>query len=264
MRFSKSFHLLCFSIGNSQSKAGLYLGKKRILSFSLPTVSLNMDNLSSLLEPAKIDHCIFCSVVKGKEHFLQHYFSSRKTGYTHVEHKMIKNIVNTYEKPIDIGIDRLLSISYCFHLAKKSVLVFDFGTATTATIADKKGFLGGGAIMPGIQLQLNSLQSGTSLLPCAEIHEPDQLISKNTKDAIMSGVLSNTVFFTYCFADYCRKHWGLTPDDLEIFFTGGFSDLISKYISRLFGKNIKFKTDKDICIKALHYHYQTKVEVPEI
>ena len=70
------------------------------------------------------------------------------------------------------------------------VLVIDGGTALTITGIDANRRLIGGAILPGLRLQLRSLSVGTAALP--EIILPQQLPprwSNNTPDSIASGIL---------------------------------------------------------------------------
>ena len=63
------------------------------------------------------------------------------------------------------------------------------GTAMTYTAARADGTLLGGAILPGISLQLQSLAVGTANLPQVAVGEPPPpRFSCNTKDAIWSGV----------------------------------------------------------------------------
>ena len=47
----------------------------------------------------------------------------------------------------------------------KSVIVIDFGTATTLDVLNKFGIYNGGVITPGINLSLGSLKKETAKLP---------------------------------------------------------------------------------------------------
>ena len=54
---------------------------------------------------------------------------------------------------------------YAKELLKRSVIIIDFGTATTLDVIDKNGVYDGGIITPGIDLSLNILNNKTAKLP---------------------------------------------------------------------------------------------------
>ena len=69
----------------------------------------------------------------------------------------------------------------------KSIVIIDFGTATTIDVLDKKGVYDGGVITPGIDLSLKSLQMGTAQLPLVNFKKTNSIVGKSTKEAIQSG-----------------------------------------------------------------------------
>ena len=88
-----------------------------------------------------------------------------------------------------LGIDRALAVLGAGQTLGYPVLAIDCGTALTFTGADA-GRLVGGAIIPGLRLQVKSLAQGTAALP--EIELPKQMPSRwalNTPGAIQSGVV---------------------------------------------------------------------------
>lgn len=98
------------------------------------------------------------------------------------------------------GIDRALALWGAANKLGLPVLVIDAGTALTFTGADAGGRLVGGAILPGLGLQMRSLLEHTAALPPVSPPgsptETTQLItplpprwSLNTPDAIRSGVV---------------------------------------------------------------------------
>lgn len=66
-------------------------------------------------------------------------------------------------------------------------IVFDLGTATTASVINKKGQYLGGLIVPGVKTALNALSSSTSQLPYIEFTAPKNVIGSNTVDCMRSG-----------------------------------------------------------------------------
>lgn len=89
-----------------------------------------------------------------------------------------------------LGIDRALALLGAGETYGYPILVIDGGTGLTFTGADGNRNLIGGAILPGVRLQIESLSQGTGLLPA--IPQPTNLPprwAKETTTAIASGVL---------------------------------------------------------------------------
>jgi type III pantothenate kinase len=93
-----------------------------------------------------------------------------------------------------LGIDRALGAYGAGTRYGYPVLAIDGGTALTLTGIDGDRCLVGGAIWPGLGLQLGSLGRGTAALPTIELTAGHQIErwSRNTADAIVNGVLLAT------------------------------------------------------------------------
>ncbi|NEQ99840.1 MAG: pantothenate kinase [Cyanothece sp. SIO2G6] len=89
-----------------------------------------------------------------------------------------------------LGIDRALAALGAFHHWDSSVLVIDGGTALTFTGVNEQGALVGGAIAPGLRLQIQTLHHHTAALPDVEMAtlQAIEWWATNTPDAILSGV----------------------------------------------------------------------------
>ena len=126
-----------------------------------------------------------------------------------------------------LGIDRALAVLGAGEIYGYPVLVIDGGTALTITGVDDNSRFVGGAIMPGLRLQINSLATGAAALP--EIVLPQQLPprwSDNTPGSIASGIL-HTV--SAGIRDFIWDWQELFPDS-SIVFTGGDGELLAKYL----------------------------------
>jgi type III pantothenate kinase len=126
-----------------------------------------------------------------------------------------------------LGIDRALAILGAGEIYGYPVLVIDGGTALTITGVDGDRNLFGGAIIPGLRLQLNSLSMGTAGLP--QVKLPNQLPlrwANNTQDAIASGVLYTICSGVEAFIDDWER---LYPHSLTIL-TGGDGELLAEYL----------------------------------
>ncbi|CAM9757108.1 unnamed protein product [Ectocarpus fasciculatus] len=73
-----------------------------------------------------------------------------------------------------LGVDRALAVRGAARIRGWPVLVIDCGSALTFTAADASGTLAGGAILPGVRLQLAVLGSRTAQLP-SDVVLPDEL-----------------------------------------------------------------------------------------
>jgi len=90
-----------------------------------------------------------------------------------------------------LGIDRALTLWSTTQTLGAPALVVDAGTALTFTAADGDLHLMGGAILPGLSLQIHALVQGTAALPLPALQDaslPDRWATR-TPDAIRSGVM---------------------------------------------------------------------------
>ncbi|HEY9660859.1 MAG TPA: pantothenate kinase [Allocoleopsis sp.] len=123
------------------------------------------------------------------------------------------------------GIDRALAVWGAGQKLGFPVLVIDAGTALTLTGADSAGRLVGGAILPGVGLQLRSLANYTAALPELDTRLISSLQSiesiprwaTNTSEAMLSGVLYSMIAGLQDFL----KAWLQTFPSSPIVMTGG-------------------------------------------
>jgi len=130
-----------------------------------------------------------------------------------------------------LGVDRALAVLGAGVTFGWPILVMDAGTAFTFTGADAAGRLVGGAILPGLNLQIQSLAKGTAAL--LEIELPATLPprwSLNTTSAIQSGII-HTVLAGI--ADFIPAWWQEFPES-RIVLTGGSSTFVFNYLQALF------------------------------
>jgi len=127
-----------------------------------------------------------------------------------------------------LGGDRAIAAWGAVQIARGAALVIDCGTALTLTGADRDARLVGGAILPGLQLQLRSLGQSTAALPTLDPQEL-QLPSRwatNTTDSISSGVL-------YSIASSLNSYiqdWMTRHPSSPIFITGGDTVFLHKLL----------------------------------
>lgn len=132
-----------------------------------------------------------------------------------------------------LGIDRALAVYAALLKWDVPVLVIDGGTALTFTgaIPGSQPKLVGGAILPGLDLQLRSLVGGTAALPFLGrnlIDVPNRW-GRSTIESIRSGVIYTLLAGVRDFV----KDWQQKFPESKIILTGGDSSLLEKYLQGL-------------------------------
>lgn len=126
-----------------------------------------------------------------------------------------------------LGIDRALALLGAGETYGYPILVIDGGTALTFTGVDGNRNLIGGAILPGVKLQLESLSQRTGALPAIQL--PTDLPprwAKETSTAIASGVLYTILAGI---RDFITDWYDRFPDS-QIAITGGDTNLLLTYL----------------------------------
>ena len=125
-----------------------------------------------------------------------------------------------------------------------SVIVIDFGTATTLDVLDRKGVYSGGVITPGIDLSLNTLKKMTAKLALVKFKRTKNIVGKNTVQAIQSGFFWGYVSMIEGLINKLNQE---KNDRFKIVLTGGNANFFKKMF-----KNISI-TDDLFTSRALNY-----------
>ncbi len=139
-------------------------------------------------------------------------------------------IKNLYQRPEEVGQDRLVNAVSAYNSLKKAVIVVDFGTAITFDVVSSKGEYLGGIIVPGIEISLEALVNKAALIPEIKLDKPESLLGKTTLNSVRSGVI-------YGFASLCdglieklREEFGR---DIPVVATGGQAEIIASYCQEI-------------------------------
>jgi len=87
-----------------------------------------------------------------------------------------------------IGVDRVCTAAASYEKLQRGCTVVSFGSAVTVDLVDDDGVLIGGAILPGLRMQLRALHEFTAKLPLVEPGVPDSAFGRNTIEALQIGV----------------------------------------------------------------------------
>lgn len=121
-------------------------------------------------------------------------------------------------KPEETGVDRVLNVAAAFEQMQKACVVVDAGTAITVDLCNDKGEFLGGAIAPGVNMQLDALHEKTAKLPRVDFASPESPIGDDTRQAILHGVYHGVRGLVKELAENYATELGFWPD---IVATGG-------------------------------------------
>jgi type III pantothenate kinase len=126
-----------------------------------------------------------------------------------------------------MGIDRALAALGAGETYGFPILVIDAGTALTLTAINAERQLLGGAILPGLTMQFQSLQQRTAQLPALVLpSDLPSLWATDTKTAIESGIL----YVLLAGIKHFVEDWYAQYSQGAIALTGGDADILFKYI----------------------------------
>ena len=149
--------------------------------------------------------------------------------YFHVKPLIVGPNIDTgikiaYKNPAEVGADRIVNAVAAYERYKKSLIVVDFGTATTFDYVSPRGEYIGGVIAPGIGISAEALFQRTSKLPRVEILKPKKVIGENTIQCIQSGIFFGYVGLVDEIVRRMKKEVRSNP---KVIATGGLAGLIA-------------------------------------
>ncbi len=130
-----------------------------------------------------------------------------------------------YDNPSEVGADRIVNSVAAYERYKRSIIVVDFGTATTFDYVSTRGEYMGGVIAPGIGISSEALFQRTSKLPRVEIVKPKGVIGKNTIQSMQSGIFFGYVGLVDEIVRRMKKEVKSNP---KVIATGGLAHLIAE------------------------------------
>lgn len=160
-------------------------------------------------------------------------------------HKTTLPINLAYQSPETLGKDRMAAVVGAYHqFSNQHLLVIDAGSCVTYDfLTERKEYLGG-AISPGVQMRLRSMNDFTSKLPLIswEGGERPQNIGRTTITSMLSGVVNGLIAEMNGFILNYEKQY----PELKIVITGGDANFFEKEL-----KNGIF-ADPNLVLKGLN------------
>ena len=170
------------------------------------------------------------------------------------------------DRPEEIGADRLATAVGAYCTYGGSLIVVDFGTATTFDAISPCGSYIGGVIAPGIRITMDALFDRAALFQPVDLTPPQSIIGTNTSECVKSG-------FYFGFrsqmegilhqikAELERKYRvdSETHADIKVIATGGLANPVAK------DSEIVDIVDPDLLLKGLsiiYHRYQKSAAFP--
>ncbi len=130
------------------------------------------------------------------------------------------------KNPAELGSDMVVSAVAGISKYSCPLIIFDLGTAITASVIDRNGCFVGASILCGVKTALDALVSSTAQLPQIEIVAPEKAIGTNTVESMRSG----TVFGTAAMIDgLVRRFEAELGEKATVIVTGGLGSIVSQY-----------------------------------
>ncbi len=228
--------LLVIDVGNTNTVIGVFDKATLVKNWRIRTERNATEDefniiISTLfaqgeIDPKKIDRTIISCVVPPVIANLDAFCKKHLKHAAHwVDAKSSAQMPILYRNPDEVGADRIVNAVAAFHLYKQSMIVIDFGTATTFDAISQKGEYLGGAISPGIGIAAESLFKSASKLPRVELlSPPDTVIGKDTVNSMKSGIIFGYAGLVDGIVLRMKKEMGSNP---KVIATGGLAVLLS-------------------------------------
>ncbi len=226
--------LLTIDVGNTNIKFGVYDGDElhRIIKLSTDShktadeFAVELYTLFQVysVDCFSIDGCIICSVVPRVTNRLKAAVKSVTGVDALVVGPGIKTGVNIrIEDPTTLGADLVVACAAAQAMFDTPCIVISMGTATAMFVIDSNRIMQGGSIAPGVSISLDALTNNGALIPSISLNAPQNIIGKNTDEAIRSGVILGTACMIDGMIDKIEKELGYK---CSVVATGGIAPMI--------------------------------------
>lgn len=230
--------LLAIDVGNTNMVFGIYEGETLRGSFRISTnAERTSDELGMQIvqyyhfigeDPLATDAVLIASVVPPVMYTLVNAIKKYVRRVPRIVGEDVDTgIVNLYQNPREVGVDRLVNAVSAIEKYGKPLIIVDIGTATTFDAIDAEGAYRGGAIFPGIKVAMEALFMKASKLPRVEIMRPERAIGRTTVESMQSGAVRGYVgALTGIVCDMAEE---MQRDDVRVVATGGMGRMMAEY-----------------------------------
>ena len=151
------------------------------------------------------------------------------------------------DNPASVGADLIVAAVAAVRDYPPPLILIDMGTATTMTVIDECGNYIGGAIVPGLQVSLDSLVNRAAQLTRIGLDNLKQVIGKNTIDCMKSGALYGNAALIDGMIERIEEELG---QKTTIISTGGLAKFVTPHCKH------KIRLDDGLLLRGLWIIYQ--------
>lgn len=249
--------ILAIDIGNTNIVVGCIDEKKTIFIERLATIKNKMEIEYALdikgifelhgVDVRKMEGAIISSVVPQVTEIVKNACEKIINRKAMVVGPGIKTGLNIMiDNPGQLGSDLVTDAVAGIAEYKAPMIIFDLGTATTASVIDEKGTYIGGFIIPGMHTSLNALTANAAQLQGIGLDVPKRLIGKNTVECMKSGMIYGTAASLDGIVERVEEELG---QSLTVIVTGGLAEKVVPFCKK------KLIRDDELLLKGLRIIY---------
>ncbi len=191
--------VVAIAIGNTSIALGMWYEGNVSGMVSSPTGDLEafdeaFDSLTKSLPDGRPSAAVVAAVVPAEVDRIRSLIEESLDKEPLVVGEQLDRPIEVAVKDVaSVGMDRICCAAAAYDRLQHSCAVVDFGTAITVDLVSDEGLFMGGAILPGLRLQLAALREHTAQLPAVAPAFPDDPVGKNTVEAMQNGVCRGIV-----------------------------------------------------------------------
>ncbi|HAG45127.1 MAG TPA: type III pantothenate kinase [Clostridium sp.] len=237
--------IFVLDVGNTNIVLGIYKGKELLVDWRLSTdhkrssdeygIQVRQLFEQNNIKISDIEGVIISSVVPNimysLDNMIRKYFDKTPI----VVGPGVKTGINIkYDNPKEVGADRIVNAVSAFDIYKSSMIIIDFGTATTFCAITKNGDYLGGTICPGVKISSDALFEKAAKLPRVELSKPETVICKNTVASMQAGIVYGYIGqVDYIVRKMKEEMMAKGEDEPIVIATGGLAKLIAEESSTI-------------------------------
>lgn len=131
-----------------------------------------------------------------------------------------------YNRPSELGIDRIANAVAVRSRTNDDALVVDLGTATKVDFVSRDGVFAGGVIAPGVMTAFDGLLSRAASLRRFEIQSAVKTLGQSTRECLESGAIVGHAAMIDGLIERLARETHTRP---EVFTTGGFAEIVAPH-----------------------------------
>lgn len=251
--------ILVCDVGNTNIVLGVYEGEKILKAWRISTdrhktsdeygVSIKQLFEYGNLDIEEVESVIISSVVPTIMHALENMSKRYFKKEAIIIGPGIKTGINIkYDNPKEVGADRIVNAVAAYEKFGGSIIIVDFGTATTFCAISECGDYLGGVISPGIIISSEALFEKASKLPRVELIKPEKVLNKNTINSMQAGIIYGYVGMVDFLVEKMESELGIVSR--EVIATGGLASVIASESRKI------TKVEKMLTLEGLRLIYE--------